>query len=118
MIENTAPSACPACGFTEKTLASSFKLGCSHCYEAFSPHLATILPKLHRDTIHVGKVPKHQPGSDQKLRQELKEIEGLLTAHSQDSARTDALLERWKEIRDALAKQETSPNLQSQPLIS
>jgi len=104
MIEARAPSVCPICGFTEDVFAKTFKLGCSHCYQTFAPHLETMLCQLHRGTTHLGKSPEQTADLPGKLRRELIGIESLLRINPADSARADALLERWREVSDRLAR--------------
>jgi len=104
MIEVRAPSVCPICGFTEEVFARTFKLGCSHCYQTFAPHLETMLCKLHRGTTHTGKSPDQTSDFPEKLRRELSGIESLLLINPEDSARADALLERWQEVSGRLAR--------------
>jgi protein arginine kinase activator len=38
------------------TTSKDGRLGCSHCYVAFEPHLRPLLRRLHGGTQHIGKV--------------------------------------------------------------
>lgn len=47
---------CPYCGLKLDDFKKTGRLGCSHCFVAFEPHLRTLLRRLHGSTQHVGKV--------------------------------------------------------------
>ena len=49
-------AACSFCGLRLDRFKKSGRLGCSHCYVSFEPHLRNLLRRLHGGTQHVGKV--------------------------------------------------------------
>jgi len=52
---------CEVCGLTYTEFQNSGKLGCAHCYEAFSEQLKPLLLRVHGRSQHAGRVPKgHQ----------------------------------------------------------
>lgn len=48
--------ACTFCGLRLDRFKKTGRLGCSHCYVSFEPHLRNLLRRLHGGTQHVGKV--------------------------------------------------------------
>lgn len=46
---------CPQCGTTYDDFRKLGRLGCSECYNAFKPHLAALLKKIHGAKQHSGK---------------------------------------------------------------
>jgi protein arginine kinase activator len=46
---------CPSCNLGTADLKRTGRLGCSHCYTHFAPHLRSLLRRLHGGTQHVGK---------------------------------------------------------------
>ena len=53
---------CPQCDLTFARFRKGGRLGCAACYEAFQPKMMSILEEIHRETQHVGKIPKHSAG--------------------------------------------------------
>lgn len=51
-----AEVACSFCGLRLDRFKKTGRLGCSHCYVSFEPHLRNLLRRLHGGTQHVGKV--------------------------------------------------------------
>ena len=49
---------CPNCGLTSKDFKESGRLGCSHCYDAFSDKLEPLMAELHKGIDHMGKRPE------------------------------------------------------------
>jgi protein arginine kinase activator len=47
---------CPYCGLKLEDFKKTGRLGCSHCYVTFEPHLRSLLRRLHGGTQHIGKV--------------------------------------------------------------
>ena len=47
---------CSFCGLKLEDFKKTGRLGCSHCYVTFEPHLRSLLRRLHGGTQHVGKV--------------------------------------------------------------
>ncbi|MBQ7974323.1 MAG: UvrB/UvrC motif-containing protein [Clostridia bacterium] len=48
---------CPVCGLSLSDFKRSGKLGCSECYSTFMNPLSDVLRQVHRNPVHVGKVP-------------------------------------------------------------
>lgn len=51
-----AAGECSYCGLTPDDFKRTGRLGCSHCYVTFEPHLRKLMRRLHGGTQHVGKV--------------------------------------------------------------
>ncbi len=51
---------CPDCGYTRRLWKHTGRLGCPTCYETFHDDVAALLPRMHRGTEHMGRVPKKQ----------------------------------------------------------
>lgn len=100
-------SCCHVCGFSEKDLAKTFRLGCSACYGVFEVELRTMIPKVQTRLLHVGKRPAEKAISS-KLRRELREIETLLSKHVYLPIDADNLLDRWREVSSQIAACERS----------
>lgn len=49
---------CPACGTEYDEFQKTNRLGCAHCYEAFSAQLKPLLIRLNGRVQHVGRTPK------------------------------------------------------------
>jgi protein arginine kinase activator len=52
----SAAGPCPYCGLKLDDFKKTGRLGCSHCYVTFEPHLRPLLRRLHGGTQHIGKV--------------------------------------------------------------
>lgn len=67
---------CPECGLTYEEFGKSGRLGCQHCYEAFSKLLLPLIKRVQRSTTHTGKKPAKlgptakAPVSDLKILQD------------------------------------------------
>lgn len=48
---------CDSCGMTLEEFNKTGLMGCSHCYEAFSDHVDTLLNRVHGNVRHQGKRP-------------------------------------------------------------
>jgi protein arginine kinase activator len=53
---SVATGPCPFCGTKMEDFKKTGRLGCSHCYVVFEPHLKSLVRRLHGGTQHVGKV--------------------------------------------------------------
>ncbi len=54
---STAKKQCSLCGSTYEDIASSGKVGCAGCYEAFKGQLASSIARLHGNVRHTGRAP-------------------------------------------------------------
>ena len=52
----TESAPCDFCGATLQDFRETGRLGCPHCYESFTPHLRTLLRRIHGASRHVGHV--------------------------------------------------------------
>lgn len=66
--------ACSYCGLTPEDFKKTGRLGCSHCYVTFEPHLRNLIRRIHGGTQHVGKV--YLPPDPTRAERE-KRLEGL-----------------------------------------
>ena len=48
---------CPECEMTYDEFGKTGRLGCAHCYDAFSKMLLPLIKRVQRSTTHVGKRP-------------------------------------------------------------
>ncbi len=87
---------CPQCGFTQADFKKAGRLGCAHCYEAFSDGLETLLKTMHKGTRHKGKVPLALRGS-QNLRDRISLLQKKL-----DRAVQEEDFEQAAQVRDEL----------------
>ena len=57
--EKSGPAgpSCPQCGMTERQFRKSNRFGCAQCYVTFSGTVNKMLPQLHKDITHRGKIP-------------------------------------------------------------
>jgi len=99
VTEELARLTCPTCGIKYMEFRGAGRLGCPDDYDAFRAGLEPILQRIHRNTRHVGKTPRHWPGN-QKLQAELLELHRQLQAavraeHYEEAARVrDRIRER------------------------
>lgn len=54
---------CPVCSWDSDQFHKTGRLGCPACYEAFADELKSLMPKLHRSSVHTGKLPAVCPES-------------------------------------------------------
>lgn len=103
LSDELARLACPECGIQFMEFRQEGRLGCPHDYEVFRQGLAPLLQRIHRAERHVGKSPRHGPGSAADraellaLRRSLREA--VETEAYEEAARLRDLL-RQKEARD------------------
>ena len=68
---------CPTCEVSYEEFKKAGRLGCPHCYDAFTPQLERLLKRIHGDNRHRGKGPlkaaQSAPAPDEleRLRAEL-----------------------------------------------
>ncbi len=99
----TASGPCPFCGTKMEDFKKTGRLGCSHCYVAFEPHLKSLLRRLHGGTQHVGKVylPPDPSSADRQER-----LAGL--KRKLDRAVESEDFERAAQIRDMIRNLEAT----------
>lgn len=88
---------CGYCGLTPEDFKRTGRLGCSHCYVTFEPHLRKLMRRIHGGTQHVGKVylPPDPTEADREDR-----LRGL--RRKLDRAVRVEDFERAAEIRDEI----------------
>lgn len=88
---------CSFCGLSMDEFKRTGRLGCSHCWVSFEPHLRILLRRLHGATQHVGKVylPPDPTESEKEER-----IVGL--RRKLDRAVRSEDFERAAELRDLI----------------
>lgn len=98
-----APATCPFCELRLEDFKKTGRLGCSHCYVTFEPHLRSLLRRLHGGTQHVGKVylPPDPSKADRQER-----LAGLQRKLANAVASED--FERAAEIRDEIRELEAA----------
>ncbi|MCY3792142.1 MAG: UvrB/UvrC motif-containing protein [Gemmatimonadetes bacterium] len=75
--EGDGDARCPTCGMSYEEFKKVGRLGCPHCYDAFSSQLERLLKRIHGDNRHRGKGPlkvaQSAPAPDEleRLRAEL-----------------------------------------------
>lgn len=89
--------ACSYCGLTPEGFKKTGRLGCSHCYVTFEPHLRNLIRRIHGGTQHVGKV--YLPPDPSRAERE-KRLEGL--RRKLDKAVEVEDFERAAQIRDQI----------------
>ena len=95
--ESASVGPCAYCGLTLDDFKKTGRLGCSHCYVSFEPHLSGLLRRLHGATQHVGKVylPPDPTQSEQQER-----LAGL--KRKLDRAVQSEDFERAAQLRDLI----------------
>ena len=68
---------CPVCGQTLSDFKRTGKLGCSECYTAFKSPLNEVLRQVHRNPVHVGKIPGNMRAELSK-KHKLRELKNAL----------------------------------------
>lgn len=88
---------CSFCGLSFEDFRKTTRLGCPHCYEAFSEQLPRLLRRIHGGVKHVGKVylPPDPTASEMEKR-----LEGLRRRLERAVQSED--FERAAEIRDQI----------------
>ncbi|MDD2240824.1 MAG: UvrB/UvrC motif-containing protein [Kiritimatiellae bacterium] len=49
---------CPVCGTTRTEILKTGRMGCDHCYEAFTAEMLPVVMSLQHAEQHMGKVPQ------------------------------------------------------------
>lgn len=94
------PLKCENCGLTYDNFKESGRLGCSHCYEAFSDELNPLMRRIHGSIDHRGKIPK-KSGGRIKAKREIDELKEQL-----EKAVKEEAYERAAELRDKIRELE------------
>ena len=94
--EGDGSARCPTCGMSYEEFKKAGRLGCPHCYDAFSSQLERLLKRIHGDNRHRGKGPlkaaQSAPAPDEleRLRAEL------------DQAVAEEAFEEAAQLRDRI----------------
>jgi protein arginine kinase activator len=94
---------CPYCGLKLEDFKKTGRLGCSHCYVAFEPHLRGLLRRLHGGTQHLGKV--YLPPDPTRAQQQDR-LAGL--KRKLDKAVSNEDFERAAKLRDMIRELEAA----------
>ena len=94
---------CAFCGMRIENFKKTGRLGCSHCYVQFEPHLRNLLRRLHGSVQHVGKVYLPPDPSDAERRERLAGLRRKL-----DRAVEAEDFEQAARIRDQIRTLETA----------
>ncbi len=70
---NTFENKCPNCRTAYRRISETGHVGCSVCYEHFSPQLDPVLRKIHGSNRHRGKIPE-KTGASLILKREMEEL--------------------------------------------
>ncbi len=49
---------CPKCGISFHEFKETGRMGCPVCYECFNEMVLPIIKRMHRNDVHIGKIPK------------------------------------------------------------
>ncbi|MGF1531677.1 MAG: UvrB/UvrC motif-containing protein [Puniceicoccaceae bacterium] len=96
---------CQTCGRHRKEFEASGRLGCPDCFTTFSDALAEMIKRMHRGTVHLGKIPAIVVDRDQLLRRREefgKELHLAISRELYEEAA--AIRDRIKEVEDLLLK--------------
>jgi protein arginine kinase activator len=92
---------CVQCGHTYAHFRSSGRLGCGHCYDAFSKRLEPLLKRMHGDSKHTGKVPECMDERVRMLRERKKLQQELSAAVNREAFEEAASLrDKIKALQD------------------
>jgi protein arginine kinase activator len=94
---------CAFCGLTIDEFKKIGRLGCSHCYVTFEPHLRGLLRRLHGGTQHVGKVYLPPDPTQAQRQQRLSGLKRKL-----DKAVANEDFERAALLRDQIRELEAA----------
>jgi protein arginine kinase activator len=99
---------CSNCGMSTADFRRTGRLGCSSCFEVFSPLLRPVLEDMHVGTQHQGKVPERALQRQNKDRQ-LKSMECALEAAIDEEAYEEAakLRDQIRALQEAESEAET-----------
>lgn len=97
--------ACPACGFTQSQLKKIGRMGCPECYGTFRDGLDGLLKAMHKDTTHIGKVPKGRAVVGAEIQRHLTQLRDQLTKAVAEERYEEAA--RFKNEIDTLQRQGT-----------
>ena len=94
---------CAFCGMRLEQFKKTGRLGCSHCYVTFEPHLRNLLRRLHGNLQHVGKVYLPPDPSESERRDRLAGLRRKL-----DRAVENEDFEQAARLRDEIRNLETA----------
>jgi protein arginine kinase activator len=93
---------CKNCGLSYDDFRKFGRLGCSQCYDAFKPHLMTLLKKIHGSNQHVGKAPVKFSKNKRKKFDELQEMKRqmLEAIQNEDFEKAARLRDKIRELEN------------------
>jgi protein arginine kinase activator len=102
---------CAQCGHTYADFRSSGRLGCGHCYEAFSENLEPLLKRVHGSSRHTGKVPECMDDRVRTLRERNRLKQELAAAVEREAFEEAASLrDKIKAIESAVPERSGEEN--------
>ncbi|MGE9294054.1 MAG: UvrB/UvrC motif-containing protein [Puniceicoccales bacterium] len=88
---------CPECGYSRRLFKQTGRVGCPTCYETFHDEVAALLPRMHRGTEHLGRIPKGYVDSKQ-VKNRIRALEKEMKRAIKDERYEDAA-----EVRDEMS---------------
>jgi protein arginine kinase activator len=95
-ISKASELTCKNCGATYSEFKKYGLLGCSECYESFSPTINPVIKRVQGNVEHTGKIPKKMGKEIMEKRRLSKLKEDLQKAIANEE------YEKAAEIRDAI----------------
>jgi protein arginine kinase activator len=93
---------CPKCGMSFHEFKETGRMGCPACYECFNERVLPIIRRMHRNDVHIGKIPKKY---EEKHSMEIKLDQYKL---KMDEAVRGENFERAAELRDEIKNLENN----------
>ena len=98
---STSEVTCSECGMAYAQFRAQGRLGCPHDYEAFKESLIPLLERIHRQTLHVGKIPS-------RVRRLRREAEMLTLKQQLREAVAEERYEEAARLRDLIRTEEAA----------
>lgn len=100
--EPVADLKCPRCGLTFEEFTQQGRFGCGTCYQAFRAQLEPMLRKIHGSSMHKGKLPVSDIGSEQSVKEEERlETELKKAIEGEDFERAAELRDKLRTVRES-----------------
>jgi len=95
-IPAAADLRCGKCGLTFREFSKVGRLGCDRCYEIFRHKIEPLLARIHGNSVHAGKIPKHM-GENIRYKKEIEDLRNEL-----QSLVAEERFEEAAEVRDRI----------------
>jgi protein arginine kinase activator len=106
--------ACARCGLRLSQFQSSGRFGCADCYNSFKDEVLPLVEKIHDNSQHVGRAPKHvseEVGLQKEIRQ--LQTEQKKAIRRQDYEAAARLRDRIHELQKRLNAPQSSEDLKA-----